>query len=736
MTTASAEMPVLENLVLIRGTPGHLNISNQNDSRAVYTGTWSTSSNREFGDFKKDVRTTSTNGNSVTITFEGTGIDVLAETNTDQGTFQAFVDGVQDTRSNWTQNGSSRLAQQVVYSRTGLPMGTHTLRLVKTGGSIFMLDAFVVIPDVINPVQNITWKGVTFSHTGWTLPSSVGYIDNQGGIVWHETTGMPRRAPSALKVQRGRNITVTESTFKALGGNGVDLADGTQDSKVLQSTVTDVSSIGIVVGEMDDHYLKDQTRQTRRNTVSDNRVTFMGRDYESAVGIMVGYSVDTVVSHNHVADGPYTGISLGWGWGFTAACSLQTAEGRTNCRRGTIYAATNKIQNNRVERIMSRTHDGGAVYTLGGQNGSGPNRSVVSHNYLVAGTHNNKNIYHDEGSSWWDTHNNVVQGTNGYWAGTWTPTSHQITVHDSWVQRDNRHTKGSNWTWTNIVQVSDANWPSAARTIINNTGPRTTVDPIPTLAATPAERSTTEGVASAVTYTVSASGGNENVNLSVGSLPAGVTASFNPTTISGTGGSSSTLTVNTSATTPAGSHTITVRGTEATSGSQAQSATVKLNVVGTQPVCVNATSNAAWTNNAFATQTGTFTAEFDATPSATLNAVIGLSNGPQTGYPGIAAIARFNASGFIDARNGGAYAATTSIPYTGGTTYSFRMVVNVATKRYSVFVTPAGQTEKVVGQDFAFRTEQAGVTQLNNWAVNLATTPAGSLSVCNFEITP
>ena len=92
-----------------------------------------------------------------------------------------------------------------------------------------------------------------------------------------------------------------------------------------------------------------------------------------------------------------------------------------------------------------------------------------------------------------------------------------------------------------------------------------------------------------------------------------------------------------------------------------------------------------WMNQTFTAQSGSFTAEFDATPSmSNIDGVIGLSNGPQTTYPGLAVIPRFNSDGFIDARNGDAYAAVASIPYTGGVTYNVRVVVNLASHTYSV----------------------------------------------------
>src|SRR5438132_5697696 len=51
------------------------------------------------------------------------------------------------------------------------------------------------------------------------------------------------------------------------------------------------------------------------------------------------------------------------------------------------------------------------------------------------------------------------------------------------------------------------------------------------------------------------------MTLSASGLPAGATASFNPSTV--TAGGSSTLTIGTTSSTPAGSYTLTVSGTGA-----------------------------------------------------------------------------------------------------------------------------------------------------------------------------
>jgi hypothetical protein len=156
------------------------------------------------------------------------------------------------------------------------------------------------------------------------------------------------------------------------------------------------------------------------------------------------------------------------------------------------------------------------------------------------------------------------------------------------------------------------------------------------------------------------------------------------------------------------------------------------------PPCVTATGGAGFQNRSFPTQTTTFTAEFDATPSISgINSIVGLSSGSQTDFTGYAAIPRFNPAGIVDARNGGAYQSDVAFPFTGGSTYHFRLFVDIPNHVYSVSVTPPGGSETLLTTTpYAFRTEQAGVANLNNWAVQVNATPGGSNTVCGFIIRP
>jgi hypothetical protein len=147
--------------------------------------------------------------------------------------------------------------------------------------------------------------------------------------------------------------------------------------------------------------------------------------------------------------------------------------------------------------------------------------------------------------------------------------------------------------------------------------------------------------------------------------------------------------------------------------------------VGT-PLCQ--TANSSWSNTSFTTEATTFTATYTATPSANdINTVMGLSDGAQSAYANLAAIARFNPSGDIDAYNGTSYQAANSIPYTGGTTYAFEFIVNVPAQTYTVYVTPTGGTTTLVGQNYAFRTS---ANPLNNLSLYAA---VGTNNVCSFS---
>jgi hypothetical protein len=117
--------------------------------------------------------------------------------------------------------------------------------------------------------------------------------------------------------------------------------------------------------------------------------------------------------------------------------------------------------------------------------------------------------------------------------------------------------------------------------------------------------------------------------------------------------------------------------------------------------------------------------------SAGEDSVLGLSDGPASGYTTLAAMVRFGSDG-IDARNGGGYSSLLSMPYSVGTSYHIEMDVDVQTHTYSVYVTPAGGARVQLAQNYAFRSEQSAVTSLTDFAYF---SDIGGVTVSNLELT-
>ena len=128
-------------------------------------------------------------------------------------------------------------------------------------------------------------------------------------------------------------------------------------------------------------------------------------------------------------------------------------------------------------------------------------------------------------------------------------------------------------------------------------------------------------------------------------------------------------------------------------------------------------SDTAWQNNGISPQSEAFTAEFDATPNNdNMDGLIALSDNPGVDYSDFAVLVRFAVSGNIDAMNDTVYDADIVMPYSTGTEYHFRLEIDVVNHTYDVFVTPEGQSEQQLADDYLFRDGQQGIVEIDNWA--------------------
>jgi len=113
---------------------------NDTSGSFVYTGGgWGYYTSRGVGDVGNDVHATKADGDAVSYTFTGTSVSYLTETNSDEGTVDVYIDGT--LKQSVDCSAATRSARQSVYSVSNLAPGTHTIKLVKTGGTYMLLDA-------------------------------------------------------------------------------------------------------------------------------------------------------------------------------------------------------------------------------------------------------------------------------------------------------------------------------------------------------------------------------------------------------------------------------------------------------------------------------------------------------------------------------------------------------------------------------------------------------------------
>lgn len=198
-------------------------------------------------------------------------------------------------------------------------------------------------------------------------------------------------------------------------------------------------------------------------------------------------------------------------------------------------------------------------------------------------------------------------------------------------------------------------------------------------------------------------------------------------------GTSATTSYSASALVAATSYAFTVSAYDADGNNSAQSASASATTFAAA-TCLTSSSS-TWQSTPIAAQATSFTVAYDDIPGGNnMNGVTGLSLNAATAYTSLAVITRFNPSGFIDAMNGASsYTAVSSIPYTAGGLYHFRVVIDPQAHTYSAYVTPPSASSEIqVAANYAFRTDQATTSSLNSWS--LYSEPGSTHNVCNFAL--
>lgn len=164
-------------------------------------------------------------------------------------------------------------------------------------------------------------------------------------------------------------------------------------------------------------------------------------------------------------------------------------------------------------------------------------------------------------------------------------------------------------------------------------------------------------------------------------------------------------------------------------GSDGTGGTTSADAGGTTPAPVCLDARRTWASASLGALPQTFTSTWDVVPGkGSMDGALSLAQGSASSWADLAVIVRFNRKGFIDVRDGSTYRADAAVAYKAGVTYGVRLDVDVATHRFSVYVTAPGSAEQVLAANYAFRSEQQSATSLDH--VVLAV-DAGSLHACS-----
>lgn len=230
-------------------------------------------------------------------------------------------------------------------------------------------------------VEYVNFHNLAMGYTNFNLPW--GDCNNSQGSA---------SVSACIEMTGARHCSIEQCMLYNLGTFAVELFDGCTFNRFCGNQLENLAAGGFRLRGTEPGNLP--SLRTGNNTISDNTIAYYGLTYPSAVGILVMHSDCNTIAHNLIHHGDYTGISVGWSWGYQRSA-----------------ARNNLIEQNHIHDIgyHNLLSDMGGIYTLGLSPGTAVRNNLVHD--VNANRYGGWGIYADEGSTSVLIENNIVYNT-------------------------------------------------------------------------------------------------------------------------------------------------------------------------------------------------------------------------------------------------------------------------------------------------------------------------------------